>query len=194
MGTATNVDEAVALERAGVHVVVAQGAEAGGHRGTFIGSFEDGLIGLAALVPEVRDAVSLPVVAAGGIVDGRGVAAALVLGAEGVQLGTAFLFSPESGAGAAWRRALRERPTFVTDAYTGRPARGARTPFLENLAAGPRPAPYEIQRGLTGDFRRVEGCGWYLGGQAARAARELPAAELVSVLVRETEAIFRSRR
>jgi nitronate monooxygenase len=192
LGTATNRDEAVALERTGVHVVVAQGVEAGGHRSTFIGPFEDGLIGLAALVPELVDAVSLPVVAAGGIGDGRGIAAALNLGAQGVQLGTAFLFSTESGAGTAWRRALREQPTFISDAYTGRPARGARTPFLAELAAGPPPAPYEIQRGLTADFRGVDGCGWYLGGQAARWARELPAAELVAVLVRETETALQS--
>ena len=192
IGTATNREEAVALERAGAHVIVAQGAEAGGHRGTFIGSFEDGLVGLTALVPATADAVSLPVVAAGGIVDGRGVAAALALGAEGVQLGTAFLFCAESGAGAAWRRALREQPTFVTDVYTGRPARGARTPFLAELASGPSPAPYEIQRGLVGDFRGVDGYGWYLGGQAAGAARELRAAELVSTLARETEAALGS--
>jgi nitronate monooxygenase len=186
MGTATTAEEAVALERAGVNVVVAQGAEAGGHRGTFIGSFEDGLVGLVALVPQIVHAVSVPVIASGGIVNGAGIAAALALGAEGAQLGTAFLFCPESGASQAWRRALRELPTVVTDAYTGRPARGARTPFLAELAAGPPPAPYAVQRGLTGDFRRVDGYGWYLGGQAARLARELPAAELVATLAAET--------
>ena len=188
MGTATTPEEAVALERAGVDVVVAQGAEAGGHRGTFVGSFEDGLVGLVALVPQVVDAVALPVVASGGIVSGRGIAAALALGAEGAQLGTAFLFCPESGASQTWRRALRELPTVVTDAYTGRPARGARTPFVAELAAGPPPAPYEVQRGLTGAFRRVDGYGWYLGGQTARLARELPAAELVATLADETAA------
>ena len=186
MGTATTVAEAVALERAGVHVVVAQGAEAGGHRGTFIGTFEDGLVGLVALVPQVADAVTTPVVAAGGIVDGRGIAAALALGADGAQLGTAFLFSPESGAPPGWRAALRERPTIVTDAYTGRPARGARTPFVDELMAGPRPAPYALQRRLTSGFRERDGHGWYLGGQAAQLARELPAAELVAVLADET--------
>jgi nitronate monooxygenase len=190
IGTATTPAEATALERAGVDVVVAQGAEAGGHRGTFIGSFEDGLVGLVALVPQVADAVSVPVVAAGGIVDGRGVAAALALGADGAQLGTAFLFCPEAGASPAWRRALRELPTIVTDAYSGRAARGARTPFVAELAAGPSPAPFAIQRTLIGDFRSIDGYGWYLGGQAARRARELPAAELIATLADETAAAF----
>jgi nitronate monooxygenase len=194
LGTATTAEEAVALEGAGVDVVVAQGAEAGGHRGTFIGSFDDGLIGLVALIPQIVDAVTVPVVAAGGIVDGRGIAAALAFGAEGAQLGTAFLFCPESGASPAWREALRELPTVVTDAYTGRPARGARTPFVAALAAGPPPAPYEIQRRLTRDFRDVEGYGWYLGGQAARLARELPAAELVAMLAAETAVALRRVR
>jgi nitronate monooxygenase len=188
MGTATTVEEAVALDRLGIDVVVAQSAEAGGHRGTFIGSFDDGLVGLVALVPQIVDAVSAPVVAAGGIVDGRGIAAALVLGAEGAQLGTAFLFSAESGASPAWKKALRELPTIVTDAYTGRPARGARTAFVAELAAGPPPAPYEIQRVLTSDFRNLDGYGWYLGGQAAERARELSAAELVATLAAETAA------
>lgn len=187
MGTATRADEAVALERSGIDVVVAQGAEAGGHRGTFLGSFEDGLIGLVALVPQVVDAVSIPVVAAGGIVDGRGVAAALALGAEGAQIGTGFLFCPESGAGTSWRRALRELPTIVTDVYSGRPARGARTSFITELAAGPPPAPYAVQRSLLADFRDIDGYGWYLGGQAADLAREMPAAQLVATIANETE-------
>jgi nitronate monooxygenase len=193
MGTATTTAEAMALEEAGVDVVVLQGAEAGGHRGTFMGSFDDGLVGLVALVPQVVGAVSVPVVAAGGIVDGRGVAAALALGAEGVQLGTAFLFASESGAPAAWRQALRDFPTIVTDAYTGRPARGAATPFVRELAAGPPPAPYEVQRRLTADFRRVDGCGWYLGGQAAPLARQLAAADLVAALDHETVAALHRR-
>ena len=188
MGTATTAAEAVALEAAGVDVVVAQGAEAGGHRGTFLGGFDDGLVGLVALVPQLARAVAVPVVAAGGIVDGSGVAAALALGAEGVQMGTAFLFTTESGASATWRQALRDLPSMVTDAYSGRPARGAATPFVRELAAGPPPAPYDIQRRLTSDFRRVDGYGWYLGGQAAPLARELPAAELVAALDRETTA------
>ena len=188
MGTATTVAEAVALQEAGVNAIVAQGAEAGGHRGTFLGAPADGLVGLTALLPQIADAVSVPVIAAGGIVDGRGVAAALTLGAEGAQLGTAFLYSEESGASVVWRQALRELPSVVTDAYTGRAARGARTPFVDELVAGPRPAPYELQRAMTADFRRVSGYGWYLGGQAAPLAREMPAAQLVATIVEETRA------
>ena len=189
LGTATSAAEAVALERAGVHAVVAQGAEAGGHRGTFIGSFAEGLVPLASLVPQLVEAVSIPVVAAGGIVDGRAIAAALELGAAGVQLGTAFLFTRESGAPDAWRRALREHPTVVTDAYSGRPARGARTPFVEELLEHGRPAPYPLQAALVGDLRLRDGYGWYLGGVGAPSARELPAAELVAMLIREAEAV-----
>lgn len=193
MGTATTVEEARALERAGVHVVVAQSSEAGGHRGTFIGSFDEGLVPLDELVPAVRAAVSIPVIASGGLMHGDEIAAAMRLGADGVQLGTAFLFSSESGASEAWRRALRDYPTFVTDTYTGRPARGARTPFLAELAAGPPPAPYAIQRGLTGDFRALKSCGWYLGGEGASRARDLPAGELVELLVAETEHALRGQ-
>jgi nitronate monooxygenase len=185
MGTATTVEEALALERAGASVVVAQGAEAGGHRGTFLVPFDEGMAPLASLVPQIAGAVSVPVVAAGGIVDGRGIASALAAGAGGVQLGTAFLFCRESGASDEWRRALRELPTFVTDAYTGRPARGARTPFLEELAAGPPPAPWGVQGALTAAFRGIEGHGWYLGGTGAAQARELPARELVATLAAE---------
>src|SRR5579884_915647 len=189
LGTATTVAEAEALERAGVHAVVVQGAEAGGHRGTFAGSFEDGLVPLAELLPAVVERVSIPVVAAGGIVDGAGITDALRAGAAGVQLGTAFLYARESGASREWKDALREHETFVSAAYTGRPARGARTEFLAELHAGPPPAPYGIQRALLDPFRGVPGYGWYLGGTGAPRARELPAAELVRTLVEETEAL-----
>src|SRR6185437_15426789 len=106
IGTATTVAEAVALERAGVDVVVAQSFEAGGNRGSFLGEPERSLVGGLALVPQVVDAVSVPVVAAGGIMDGRGIAAALALGAQAVQLGTAFLRCPEAGTSPAHRDAL----------------------------------------------------------------------------------------
>lgn len=187
LGTATTSAEAEALEHAGVDAVVLQSAEAGGHRGTFLGSFEDGLVPLAELLPEAGSRCSVPVVAAGGIVDGAGVAAALQAGAAAVQLGTAFLFTAEAGVDEAWRAALRAHETFVSAAYTGRPARGARTPFLAELDAGPQPAPYGIQRALLEPFRSREGYGWYLGGTEAARARELPAAELVRLLVEEAQ-------
>jgi nitronate monooxygenase len=184
IATATTAAEAVALESAGVDAVVAQGAEAGGHRGGFA---DHGLVPLAELVPQAAQAVSVPVIAAGGIVDGRGIADALRRGAAGVQIGTAFLYAEESGASPAWRAALRDHETVVTDAYTGRPARGARTPFLaELLEVAPAPYPYQAQ--LLGDLRGIDGYGWYLGGTAAGRARELPAAELVRVLAAEADA------
>ena len=133
MGTATTVEEAVALERAGVDAVVTQGSEAGGHRGTFLGSFEAAMVGTLALVPQVVDAVRVPVVASGGIMDGRGVAAALVLGAAAAQLGTAFLTCEEAGVPAAYKAAIlgaREDGTRLTRSFSGRPenARVVRVP------------------------------------------------------------------
>jgi nitronate monooxygenase len=183
LGTATTVAEARALEQSGVDAVVAQGSEAGGHRGTFLAAFGDSLVGTLALVPQVVDAVSVPVVAAGGIADGRGLAAALVLGAAGAQVGTAFLYAAESGVTPAWREALRERPTTVTDGWSGRFARSARTPFIDELAEAPR-LPYPLQGVLMRElWANSPEYGFYLGGQAAALARELPAGELVGQLV-----------
>lgn len=178
LGTATTAAEARALD---VDAVVAQGAEAGGHRGTFLGSFEEALVPLAELVPEVVAAVDVPVLAAGGIMDGADVAQALALGAQGVQLGTAFLFTPECGTPPEWLDALRTYDTVVTPAYTGRHARAARTPFLEELMAGPPPLPFPEQRAAVA--ARPDAERFYLGGTGAARARELPAAELVRSLV-----------
>ena len=183
LGTATTVAEARALD---VDVVVAQGAEAGGHRGTFLGSFDESLVPLAELVPEIVAAVDVPVIAAGGIMDGHDVARTLALGAQGVQLGTAFLFTPECATPRPWLDALRSYETVVTPAYTGRDARAARTPFLEELMAGPAPLPFPEQRAAV--VARPGAEGFFLGGTGARRARELPAAELVRTLVAETEA------
>jgi nitronate monooxygenase len=188
VGTATTVAEAQALEASGVDAVVVQGAEAGGHRGTFLGSFEESLVPLAELVPAAAAAASVPVLAAGGIVDGAGIAAALAAGAQGVQLGTAFLFTPECAAPHVWLEALRAHETIVTPAYSGRHARAARTPFLAELAAAGEPLPYPLQRAVIGDLGGVEGYGFYLGGTRAPRARELPVGELVQTLVAETEA------
>jgi nitronate monooxygenase len=187
IGTATTVEEAREHELDGVDAVVAQGAEAGGHRGTFLDSFQTGLVPLAELVPAMAGAVSIPVIAAGGIMDGEGIAAALALGAQAVQLGTAFLFCPESAASAAWKQALREHETVVTPAYTGRPARAARTPFLEELMAGPPPLPYPLQGAMLAPLRARDGYGFYMGGTGAARGREAPASELVRTLAFETE-------
>jgi nitronate monooxygenase len=200
LGTATTVAEAVELEGLGVDAIVAQSGEAGGHRGTFLGPFEDGLVGGVSLVPRIVDHVSVPVLLAGGIMDGRGIAAALALGAEGVQLGTAFLGCPESGAPEPLRRVLRTADaTVVTRAYSGRQARLVRTHLVEAIeAAAVEPPPYPVQAVITADLRAAALAAdrsdlfLVLSGQGAGALRDLPAAELVETLVRETgEAIRR---
>lgn len=125
IGTATTVEEAVALENSGVDAIVAQGSEAGGHRGTFLPSPGRGLIGTMALVPQVVDTVSGPVIASGGVMDGRGLAASVLLGAAAVQMGTAFLVCDEAGASPAYRARLldaKESETRVTTAFSGREA------------------------------------------------------------------------
>jgi nitronate monooxygenase len=181
IGTATTVEEAVALERAGVDAVMAQGYEAGGHRGTFLAPVERSLVGTLALVPQMVDAVSVPVIASGGIMDGRGVAAALALGAQAVQLGTCFIRCPESGAAGAHKQALAGAETTVTEVLTGRHARAVRTPLVDRLeAAGLRPPDYPLPRHLSPEPPM-------LAGQGARLARSLPAAELVAALERETD-------
>jgi nitronate monooxygenase len=176
LGTATTPEEARFLEAAGVDGVVAQGAEAGGHRGTFLGDFEESMIPLAELVPSID--VSVPVVAAGGIVDAADVKAALELGAQGVQIGTAFLFTPECAVPREHLDALRTYDTVVTPAYTGRHMRAARTPVLDELMSGPPPLPFPQQRAVAAEVGPV-----YMGGTSAKRARELPVAELVKTLV-----------
>jgi len=189
LGTATTVEEARELERAGVEAVVAQGAEAGGHRGTFLGSFDDGLVPLAELVPAVVSSVSVPVIAAGGIGDGSEIADQLAAGAQGVSLGTAFLFTPECAVPSEWLDALRRHDTVVTDAYSGRPARAARTPFLEELMAGAPPLPFPEQREAV--KARPDAERFFLGGTGAPRARELGAGDLVRTLVVEAESAGR---
>ena len=153
MGTATSVAEARALDAAGVDAVVAQGSEAGAHRGTFIGAFEAALVGTMALVPQVADAVGVPVIAAGGIMDGRGVAAARALGAAGVQLGTAFLTADESGVPEAHKAAVlaaRETGTAVTRAYSGRHGRGIVNRLMAEIEGSGVPIPpFPVQQSLT---------------------------------------------
>ena len=157
--TVTTVSEAKAAESAGADVIVAQGMEAGGHRGTFDATkAEARMVGLFSLLPTVVDAVKIPVVATGGIADGRGVAAALLLGASAVQVGTAFLRCPEAKIARAWADAIgRTAPeeTMITRAFSGRPGRSFATAYVRAAAAptAPPPAPYPVQRGLTQAMR-----------------------------------------
>jgi nitronate monooxygenase len=153
IGGATTPDEAAALQTAGVDAIVASGFEAGGHRGSFLRAAEDSLTGTFSLVPQIADMVNVPVIAAGGIADARGVIAALALGAEGVQIGTAFLACEESGASPLHRRALRHKKashTALTRGFTGRLARGIHNRLMEELnQVGTAILPYPLQRGLV---------------------------------------------
>jgi nitronate monooxygenase len=152
LGTATTPDEATALEQAGADIVVASGFEAGGHRGSFLRPAEDSLAGTFSLVPQTVDAVKVPVVAAGGIADARGIVAAFALGAEGVQMGTAFLACEESGAQALHREAIlsgNAGRTALTQGFTGRLARGIDNELLQTLnKPGTEILPYPLQRSL----------------------------------------------
>ena len=197
-GTATTVEEAIALEKAGVDAVVAQGSEAGGHRGSFAGDFESSMVGTIALVPQIADAVRIPVIASGGIMDGRGIAAALALGAGAVQMGTAFLTTEEAGVPECYKQAIlaaREHQTRLTRAFSGRPARGIVNRFMEEVDRDPGAIlPFPLQNALTRPLRTAAakaGRAEFLSlwaGQGLRMARREPAARLVARLVAETDA------
>lgn len=159
IATVTTVAEARAAVKAGAEAVVAQGMEAGGHRGAFDPDYaERSMVGLFALVPAICNAVDVPVIATGGIADARGVAAAMLLGASAVQVGTGFLRSTQSDIADGWRARLATvapEDTVVTRAFSGRPGRALATDYVRaaNSAEAPDPAPYPIQRGLTGPMR-----------------------------------------
>jgi nitronate monooxygenase len=191
--TATTVDEARSAKAAGADAIIAQGMEAGGHRGAFQASeWESQLIGLVALVPQVADAVSIPVIATGGIADARGVAAALILGASAVMIGTGFLRSNESSAHPRYMEKLgvtEAHHTTITRAFTGRAGRSINNAYARASAASTaRPAPYPVQRGLTrpmwqdainaGDVGRMQ----MWSGQAAKFAQARPAGEIAQQL------------
>lgn len=191
IGTATSVAEAVALEAAGVDAVVATGSEAGGHRVSFLREASSSLVGTFALVPQVVDAVGIPVIAAGGIADRRGVAAALALGAEGVQVGTAFLRTSQSAATAAHRDAIgraADTDTVLTRAMSGRLARGIPNRAMHELEASGMIAPFPAQNWLTGVFRAAataRGDGELVSlwaGQAAALSRFDDAADVLAEL------------
>jgi nitronate monooxygenase len=194
-GTATTVQEARQLQQAGVDAIAAQGAEAGAHRGSFAAPFEHSIIPLAVLVCEICASTALPVIASGGIMDGRDVAKAMALGAAAVQLGTAFLPCPESGAAPAYKRALLEAKTdttVITRAFSGRPARGLTNAFIA-MVAGKEDSilPFRQQNDLTRPMRNAAGQRgiadfislW--AGQGVARSRAMPAADLVKTLVDE---------
>lgn len=195
MGTATTVAEARALEATGVDAIIAQGSEAGGHRGTFLGPYEAAMVGTMALVPQIVDAVGIPVVATGGIMDGRGIVAAEALGAGAVQMGTAFLTTTESGIHENYKAALlaaADSTTTITYAFSGRPARGLRNAFLtDGEAHRDQILSFPLQNAATrpmrqaaarqGDIDRLS----LWSGQAPSLARRLGSADLVRRLVAE---------
>ncbi len=206
IGTATTVEEAVALENAGVDAVTVQGSEAGGHRGSFFGDFEVGLIGTMSLVPQVVDAVRIPVIASGGIMDGRGIVAALALGAKAVQMGTAFLTCDEAGVPEVYKEAIlnaREDQTRVTRAFSGRPARGIVNRFMtevEGEGAAETILPFPLQNVLTRPLRTAaaqQGRTEFLSlwaGQGVRLARRQATGELVARLRAEVQSVLRALR
>jgi nitronate monooxygenase len=198
LGTATTVDEARLLEAAGVDGILAQGGEAGAHRGTFAGSFEAAMVPTLDLVRSVRNAVALPVTASGGLMDGADIAAVLKAGASAAALGTAFLACPESGASEAYKRAVlgaRADTTVITRAFSGRPARGIANAFT-NLLRSQETAilPYPLLNVLTRAMRAEaakQGNADYLSlwaGTGVSRARALPAGELVAQLIKEMDA------
>lgn len=195
IGTATTVAEARAWAELGADAVGLQGAEAGGHRGTFLHEPEDALIGLFALLPLAARAVDIPLIAAGGIMDGRAMLAAELLGAAASQLGTAFLTCPESSAAPAWKQDLQQAQDHqitTIRSFSGRAARGLRNRYVEAM---PKRAedlpPYPILNALTAPLRRAAaaaGRGDLISewcGQAASLVRPMPAAALVAELMRE---------
>ncbi len=189
LSSATTVEEALWLESRGIDAIIAQGVEAGGHRGMFLSDDLTTQVGTLALVPQIVDAVKVPVIAAGGIADAKGVAAALALGASGVQVGTAFLLCPEATTSAVHRAALKgewARHTVLTNVFTGRPARGivnrvvrelgpisAAAPAFPLAASAIAPLRAKAEALGSGDFSPL----W--SGQNASGCKEAPAAELV---------------
>jgi nitronate monooxygenase len=204
VSSATSVDEALWLEDRGCDAIVAQGYEAGGHRGVFLTQDVSTQVGTMALVPQVVDAVKVPVIAAGGIADARGIVAAFALGAAAVQIGTAYLLCPEAKISAVYRQALKntkDNETVVTNVFTGRPARGIVNrlirevgpmsdvvPEFPRAAATLAPLRSKSEMAGSGDFSPL----W--SGQAARLGRELPAAELTKRLAAEALETMRSLR
>lgn len=199
IGTATTLPEAHALEVSGVDLIVVQGSEAGGHRGTFLGKEEDALIGLVSLIPQCVDQIKVPVIAAGGIMDSRGIMAAVTLGAVGVQMGTAFLSCHESGIHRKYKDILlaqQQDNTTLTRAFSGKLARGIRNKFIDCMQDKQvNILDYPIQNALTKNMRKkakeVESIEFMSlwAGQGASLCREISAKNLMSKLIADVEGL-----
>lgn len=196
LGAATTVAEAKALQDAGVDMVLATGLEAGGHRPSFIDQAEDSLVGTLPLVPQVRDATDIPLIAAGGIGDARGIAAAFALGADAVQLGTAFLACAESNTTDKhrdWIFKSRAEETVLSRAFTGRLARFRRNRFTQSMT---NPLPFPLQAWFTGVMKRAalesgdDDLASLYAGQGAPLLRHRTAADLMSALINGLDAFY----
>ena len=199
MGTATTIEEAVENEKVGMDIVVVQGSEAGGHRGSFIDGNQESLVGLMSLIPQVVDNVSIPVVAAGGIMDGRGLMASICLGAKGVQMGTAFLTCVESGAHQAHKDAIlnaKEDQTVLTRSFSGKWARGIKNKFILEMQKHEALLPdFPVQNTLTQDIRKTSSAQnnqnfmslW--SGQSPRLAKSQTVESFIKNIVAEVKKI-----
>lgn len=202
IGTATCIEEALLLENSGIDVISVQGSEAGGHRGSFLTSDQPPLIGSMSLIPQVADAVYTPLLAAGGIAEGRSMASAFVLGAEGVQVGSAFLACHESAAGDKHKYRIQNGSAIhsvLTRAFTGRWARGLENNFIRKIEASGRTIPaYPYQNSLTTPIRSyaqqqqlTDFIAIWAGQSASKAVRK-PAAEIMQTLIQQAEMVFKS--
>jgi nitronate monooxygenase len=195
IGTATTVSEAIEIERSGIDMVVVQGCEAGGHRGHFASGVQDSLIGLMSLIPQVVDKVSIPVIAAGGIMDGRGLASSLCLGAKAVQMGTAFLTCEESGAHQVYKEAIlhaSEDQMVLTRAFSGKYARGIKNKFVETTQKEEMSLPdFPVQNTITQSIRKassVQNNPGYMSlwsGQSPRLAKNQTVQSLIETTMFE---------
>lgn len=195
LGTATTVQEAILNEQLGMDAVVVQGAEAGGHRGTFQHDEQAGLVGLMSLIPQAADSLHIPIIAAGGIMDGRGITAAKILGAAGVQMGTAFLVCEESGAHPLHKDAVigaTEEQIVLTKSFSGKIARGINNSFIETLKPYEDHLPeYPLQNELTKAIRKAASargktaCMSLWSGQSPRLAKKVTVQEFMGRLILE---------
>ncbi len=200
IGTATHLDEAIQLQKSGIDLIVAQGCEAGGHRGTFIGLAENALIGVNSLVPQLSDHIQIPVIAAGGIMDARGVLASLLLGAEGVQMGTAFLSCFETGIHPLYKKMLLSTTkdnTTLTRVFSGKLARGMKNKFIHSMEVYKEDLlPYPIQNALTRTMRKEaekQNCIDFMSmwaGQASYMCKDYSAAELIAKIISDINSLL----